>query len=488
MIENSISNQALSVREIDANFPEEILKNLQNRFYHAQQEFDKMKKHQAELERKRGHKCPWAKKISEDFWVRRIRKQWAENSVEDGVKSRRGPKGWGFLTMLKIWIYAAFFGVEQNAAEIHNMLGKNPLYAQLCGLPGKPIGQEIKYELPAERTIRHFNQVMYTFGLWGDFKRLLVFINLEQGVFQWSDELIIDPTHLDAFASVGKKCLDCKHCPKSDHCNFSQNSCEMTGIVSKSKNFKLPGVKLTFACLPGSEIVIEALACRGQVHDSKLLKPILEKLSQDYPELRERVKKVLADGAYDGRPSRETTQEVVQAELVTPVNPGNRKPILNPADAIAEITPYGVPVCDAGHEMILAGRDHQREQFIWVCPVFNEQHGDPGLHCSDACKHKCCPDANNGRVFRVARELTAQVNWDNPQYLASVKKVYNHRTSVERSISRFKRIMKFDRFYNRGPKPLQAHGDRYVIDVQLIAFIAHKLGRAKATRRCRLTG
>jgi hypothetical protein len=262
----------------------------------------------------------------------------------------------------------------------------------------------------------------------------------------------------------------------------------MTGIVSKSKNFKLPGVKLNFASLPGSEIVIEALACQGHPHDSKLLKPLLEKLVQDYPDLRDRVKKLLADGAYDGKPSHEVSQEIVQAELVTAINPARREPIYQPALGIEQITPYGVPICNAGHEMNLACRDHQRDQYIWVCPVFNPQSGNSNLHCSNACKDTCCPNANNGRVFRVNRKLTPQVNWNNPQHLASVEKIYDNRTSVERTISRFKRIVKFERFYNRGRKPLQAHGDRFVIAVQLIAFVAHKLGRPEATRRYRLTG
>lgn len=45
-----------------------------------------------------------------------------------------------------------------------------------------------------------------------------------------------------------------------------------------------------------------------------------------------------------------------------------------------------VTMFDLFAEMALAEQDRQRQQFIWVCSVFNERHGNPGLPCSDACK------------------------------------------------------------------------------------------------------
>lgn len=479
------SNEALSVKEVESNLPTEIIRELQRRFYHARLEFGKMKKHQKRLKAKRGKSCAWGKKLSEDGWVRKIRSHWSQGDSES--KKTSGRNGYGFVTLFKIWLYAAFFGVEQNAEEIYNALGKNPLYAQLCGLKKIGKGEDDAFDVPAARTIRYFNQIMYTFDLWGDLARWLLLYNLEQEAFEWTDELAIDPTHLDAFASVGKLCHECKTCPKKENCQFKQTTCEMTGIVSKSKNFRLPGVKLNFALLPGTEIVVAAIACRGQVHDSQLLKPLLEKLAQDYPELQERVKKILADAAYDDEDCHEQAQQIAHAQLETSINPRARKPIPSPARGIAEISPYGVPICDAGHEMELSGRDIKREQFIWVCPVFHPQHGDENLSCSEACHQRCSPDSINGRVLRVSRNLTPQINWENPQQMASVSKRYCKRTSVERAISRFKRILKFERFFNRGTKALQAHGDRYVVAILLVAFVAHLLGRPELTRKYRLT-
>ena len=114
---------------------------------------------------------------------------------------------------------------------------------------------------------------MYTFGLWNDLAWLLVVYNMEHQVFSCNGDIVVDPTHLDAFASVHRTCGACVTCPKAQSCQFQQDTCDMTGIVSKSKNLKLPGVKLNLACLPGSEIVIAALAGPGQRHDSQIFQP-----------------------------------------------------------------------------------------------------------------------------------------------------------------------------------------------------------------------
>lgn len=479
-------SSALSVKEIDEYLPEEINQQLEKRFYHARQEFGKMKKHQAELKAKRGHECPWANKIVEDAWVEKIRKQWEEQVPE--YRPGRGAPGYGFMRLLKVWLYAPWFNAEQNTEEIFNMLGKSSLYAKLCGLKEIGHGEDVIFKLPAARTIRYYNQIMYTFDLWGDFNRLLVLHNLEEGTFQWSEELVIDPTHLDAFASVGKTCRACKICPKHKRCQFKQNTCDMTGIVSKSENLKLPGVKLNFALLPSSEITITSIPCRGQAHDKKLFRPLLLKLAQDYPSLRDRVGKILADGAHDDADCHENTEQIIGAQLETSINPRARKPIQNPARGIQKIDPDGVPICEASHAMILSGRDIKREQFIWVCPVFHPQYGDSNLHCSPSCHRHCAPNAEHGRVFRVHKDITPEVDWENPQHLTSVSKRYNKRTTVERAISRCKRILKFERFFNRGRKTLQAHGARYVISVLLVALVAYLLDRPAATRKYRLTG
>ena len=182
---------------------------------------------------------------------------------------------------------------------------------------------------------------------------------------------------------------------------------------------KLPGVKLNLACLPDSEIVIAAIACQGQRHDSKLFRPLLAQLSENYPQLCEQVTHILADAAHDDPACRQATSETLDAQLLTPINPRGRKPKEHSARGIDHIDPYGVPVCIAGHPMVMAGRDQRREQYLWVCPVFHAQHGDPNLSCSQTCKQSCSPASQYGRTLQVDRLDTPQIDWEFPQHLAS---------------------------------------------------------------------
>lgn len=133
------------------------------------------------------------------------------------------------------------------------------------------------------------------------------------------------------------------------------------------------------------------------------------------------------------------------------------------------IDPYGRPVCTAGHQMELLGRDAEREQYIWACPAFHHGRTDATLSCSK--RAQCCPRASSGRIFRTNTD-SPQINRDFPQRSRIYKKVYATRTQIERIISRVKRVLSFERFYGRGKKVLQGFIDRYVAVFNVIAFVA----------------
>lgn len=120
--------------------------------------------------------------------------------------------------------------------------------------------------------------------------------------------------------------------------------------------------------------------------------------------------------------------------------------------------------------MELLGRDTQRGQFIWACPVFHPGRSDETLTCEKW--GRCCPRASSGRIYRTDASDTPQVNWDLPQHSKTHKKLYAMRTQVERIISRVKRVLSFERFYGRGKKVLQGFADRYVTVFNVIAFAA----------------
>ena len=53
-------------------------------------------------------------------------------------------------------------------------------------------------------------------------------------------------------------------------------------------------------------------------------------------------------------------------------------------------------------------------------------------------QEKCCPNAQQGRIYRVPREMLSQIDWDNPQFSYRFKLEYAVRTKIERLIGRMK--------------------------------------------------
>lgn len=478
----------IDLATINREFPWELLSCVERRYEDARWEFNQLQVRSAKKREKRGHPCPLSVKMLTVMSIAlfgaahpdldaEAEEAEAEALPLPSNSSHAGRRGYPFLPMLKAFLLAPYLGLEQNAEQLASMLRMNLQYQLLCGFPGA---------LPGARALRRFRQIMYTYGLWGDVKELLVLRNLELGVFELPKTIALDPTHLDGFASVKKEAKACKECPKGGRCPEHQRTCEMTGIVSKSNNYKLPGVKGTMVGLPESEILLDGIAGEGNRHDCSLLDDALMRLVGRYPFLKDRVERVLADRAYDSKASREQTREHLGANLVTPINERNRKEIQLADRGVEKIDKQGRPRCIAGHIMALAGRDRTREQYIWRCPVHAERYAREGLECSPECKSACAPTATEGRTFRVDRSLTPQISWEVPQHLASVEKEYDLRTSVERIIGRGKRGFQFERFFGRGRLALQGHLDRWVIAVNLLALVAWQIGNERLERSYRL--
>ena len=179
---------------------------------------------------------------------------------------------------------------------------------------------------------------------------------------------------------------------------------------------------------------------------------------------------VIADGAYDSADNRKIASDVMHADLVTPVCPRRNKKKNASARGIDYVDTYGVPVCMEGMRMELLGRDEEKEQYIWGCPVYHPSRSDETLICNSKCE--CSPGSKNGRVYRTNACEFPQVNWDFPQHSRRHKKLYAMRTQIERIISRVKRMLSFERFYGRGKKTLQGFADRYVAVFNMVAYAA----------------
>ncbi len=451
----SPSDIALNPAPVAQVFPWEIFEPVRKDYEEARFRHGRVQTRQAngEIKRKRGRPPKCASRL---FFV-------AEEKMaqcEDDSPGAGGFPPYDFYLMLATFILAPLYDCEPNAESIWRELNRNPSFAHLCGFDAG--------DVPSPRTLRRFNRIMADEGLWEEVRKIAVSHNMEEGVIENSGKLIVDVTHHDAFASVRKPVKACRECSRIKNCKQVVHTCDVTDIVAKSPNYKLPGVKSVLLSLAGTEIPIAGMAMNARIHDSKSLSDALELIKHDYPDLA--VDTVIADGAYDSADCRKNAMENLDADLVTPLCPRNRKKRKVRARGIDHIDPCGRPVCMAGHSMELLGKDARREQYIWACPVFRPGRSDETLSCGKW--EDCCPRAANGRVYRTNAADSPQINWNLPQHSRTHKKLYAMRTQVERIISRVKRILSFERFYGRGKKVLQGFIDRYVTVFNVIAFAA----------------
>jgi hypothetical protein len=451
----SVSDIAVNPGPVAENFPWEVFEPVRKRYEDARFRHLKKqtKKTKGQTKRKRGRPPTCERKLL-------IIAEENIRECDDESPGSGGFPAYDFYPLLSAFLISPLYDCEPNAESIWRELQRNPSFASLCGFDAG--------DIPSPRTLRRFNRIMAEEGLWEEARRIAVEHNLEEGVIAETGSLIVDTTHHDGFASVHKPVKACRECKRIKGCKEPVHTCDVTDIVAKSRNYRLPGVKTVVLSLAGSEIPIGALAMNARAHDSQSLAGALELIKRDYPDLD--IDKVIADGAYDGKACRKNATEVLGADLVTPVCPRRNQKKKVDARGIDHVDTYGRPVCISGHQMELLGRDIEREQYIWACPAFHPLRSDETVNCE--MWEACCPRAANGRVYRTNAAEFPQVHWDLPQHSRTHKRLYAMRTQVERIISRVKRVLSFERFYGRGKKALQGFADRYVTVFNIIAFVA----------------
>jgi hypothetical protein len=377
-----------------------------------------------------------------------------------------------FDSLVRAFLLAPFYEVEDNSAAIWRALANNPQFLEQCRFPGG--------RLPDVRTFQRFNEVMNTSGLWGDLRQAVVRDNIHQGFLTSPSRIAIDPGHMDGYAAVRKPCAACRACGICD-AGDQVMTCDVTDIVAKRVTYKFPGVKGSFISDPDTDMPLMGEAMVASDFDGRTGKDAAEAFVREYPELVAGVKEVSLDGAYDIADEKEGIAEVLQgADVLTPINPRRRKnKKVKGHRGILHIDPYGRPVCKKEVPMPYRGRDIVRETFIYGCPAFNAESRTVD------CPHQgtCCPNpGTHGRQHRVPRSETPYVDWENPQHSADFKLRYNGRTCAERSIARTKRSFPFERHWGRGRVSLQGHLDKAVLAFHVLFNAAHHLERNEEAR------
>ncbi len=140
-----------------------------------------------------------------------------------------------------------------------------------------------------------------------------------------------------------------------------------------------------------------------------------------------RIDKVLLDAAHDAEAIYELL-ESYQIEPFIDLNPRTKKNFSAKNDI--QVSPEGIPLCPANLEMKLNGYDKSQNRQKWRCPL-----------ASRSMKNTCetpCSTAKYGRTFHTFNKDSLRMFPKTARSSEKWKRIYNRRTSVERSNKREK--------------------------------------------------
>jgi len=396
---------------------------------------------------------------------------------------RRGKKAKCFFSLLKSFLGAVLMGFPSEPDKVFLLLKSNPSFVRVCGFAPKSELDEYCYKhVPSLRKLEQFDQIMTEYGLWDKIKKDEVLKNIKSGLIKKENELVGDTTHYHAYSSFetvkyedeagkekkksqSKPTKNCR-CQDRDNCSHDwQLSDEGAGTVVKSKTKMYWAHKASVIGLPKQGIPLDAVAISdGATNDGKTFFPHVEQLFQDYPEIKPWIDTVLYDSACDDKQLKSKFKNELEIELKASMNPRGKKEITKDLPrGIAKITPYGVPICDAGIELEYKGIRFLSEKFIYQAPITSD-----GTSSCLSCNHRmtCCPNSTaSGRTITIAFDTLPHVDPNDPPMAKRFKAIMKRRPSVERMIKRLKCDLGDDRLTKRGNGSFQA-----TLDKTMIAF------------------
>jgi hypothetical protein len=432
-------------------------------------------------------------------------------------------------------LFAAFLGVmfRGRPAEpeiVYEELRSNPSYARTCGFTmPRPDGQYRHTDVPSLRKLQQFDQIMTETGLWAQAKVEQVTRNFQAGRLHPESTLVHDTTHYTAFSGMqtvelppaggdvvpaepkatlvaaaehvpeassqagddnakpaSKKapkatkprkkshpkttkrcrCKDRQHCPHP-----WVNADEGAGTVVKSTGKMYWAHKASTICLPGQEVLLDAVAMSDAAsHDSQSLVPHLKRLFQLHPDLKPVVHRMLDDRAADDQKLKQTLQDDLGIELLASINPRNRQPLRDDLPrGMDHITPTGTPVCRAGYPFDFVGCRRDTERFLFRAPADAE-----GVAVCQACplRPECYRGGDGARQITVPFERLPWIDPKFPQLSQRFARTMADRTAIER----MHKLMKYDygdeQLTKRGNAAFQARLDKTILAMHVV--IAHR--------------
>jgi hypothetical protein len=397
-----------------------------------------------------------------------------------------------FFSLLKSFIGATLMGFPAEPESVYLLLKTNPSFARVCGFMPKEKDKAPAYHyghIPSLRKLEQFDQVMRQAGLWTQLKRAEVSTNLQTGVIEPEAELVGDTTHYRAYSSFETVTYPDEHGPaqkKSQSkltkvCRCSDRlTCahewvlrdDGAATIVKSKTKMIWGHKASILGLPQQGVALDAVAVNdGATHDGQTLFPHVQQLLGEYPELSG-VKRVLYDSAGDDSALKQRFRDELGVELKASFNPRRTQPITTDLPrGIAQITPYGVPICLAGHELDYQGIRYRNETFIYRAPC-NDEGVSVCLSCAERA-HCCSRSSQSGRTVTVPFTSLAHIDPSDPPMAKRFKAIMSRRPAVERMIKRLKCDLGDERLSKRGNESFQAYLDKTMIGYHLLLRHLH---------------
>ena len=396
-----------------------------------------------------------------------------------------------FFALLKAFIGAPLLGLPAEPQYVHLLLTSNPTFARACGFALRPKEAPYHYEkTPSLRKLEQFDQIMTDSGVWDKIKTAQVTTNLDQGVILPEGELVGDTTHYPAYSgfevvpfvddkgkpgkkSQSKMTKTCR-CKDRDHCPHEWGQCdEGAGTVVKSRTKMYWAHKAAIIGLPEQGAIIDARAVSdAATNDGQTFLPHVEDVLKTYPSLAQSVHRVLYDSACDDAGLKQSFTDGLGLELVASFNPRRSQPVTEQLPrGIEKITPYGVPICLAGHEFDYQGIRYDNETFIYRAPC--DENNQPV--CQDCPQRTACCNCGNttGRRISVPFERLPQIDANDPPMGKQFKAIMSRRPSVERMIKRLKCDLGDARLSKRGNASFQAYLDKTLIAYHLLIRHLH---------------
>ncbi len=416
------------------------------------------------------------------------------SDIAPGVVPLRlvGRKPKCFFGLLKGFIGTSLMGFPAEPEQVHLLLKSNPAFARICGFSHKQKERSDYHsqQVPSLRKLEQFDQIMTDAGLWERIKRSEVKTNLASGVIRPEKALVGDTTHYHAYSSFETvryqddqgneqkksqskltktcRCADWENCPHEWELRD-----EGAGTIVKSAKKMIWGHKASIIGLPEQGIAIDAVAvCDAATHDGQTFFPHVEKVLGEHPELAQSLRWVLYDSACDDAPLKQRFEDELGIELKASFNPRRRKAITQELPrGMEKITPYGVPICLAGHELDYQGIRYAAEKFIYRAP-----QQEDGLSVCIECRQRaqCCNSAtSSGRTITVSFDTLKHIDPSDPPMAKRFKAIMTRRPSVERMIKRLKCDLGDDRLSKRGNDSFQAYLDKTMISYHLLIRHLH---------------